>query len=53
MENNITDMRKRHREEIVHLQLSCSHRVTKTMVSSFEARIFCQNCGKIINRVRK
>ncbi len=52
MENNIKDMRIRHKIEIEALQNRCSHEVTKITTSPFEKHIICVDCGKLLRRER-
>jgi uncharacterized paraquat-inducible protein A len=52
MEDNIKDMRERHKTEIKELQNNCNHSKTKTTESAFEKHTLCVRCGKLISRDR-
>lgn len=50
---NIEFLRAKHKREIKELQENCPHTITEIIVcSSFESRVMCKNCGKIIKRIR-
>jgi hypothetical protein len=54
MEDNIKDMRIRHKAEVYELQeRQCRHLKEKITESPFEKHTICVNCGKLLKRIRK
>jgi len=52
MEDNIKEMRIRHKAEIKELQDNCSHWKQKTTTSPWEKHTICEVCGKLLKRER-